>query len=420
MPDDGAVAVAEAPVVEAVQESSQSTPVEKQPIDKQDNRKQPDGLRKRIADLRRQADSVIDPAEKQQLLDDAKELNNRVGKVGAYEQVYPTVREARETKALFEAVGGKDGVANLQRIHSNAQEIDRKFEVGDTSLIPQMFDEAPEGMVKLAPAIFAHLEKTNPEAYEKAVSPHAIKFLDKSGFPEAFDDMVALFKSGKTQEGDALALKLARFVAGHRQATATQETKANPEVERLQRELQERNKKDSDATVDRVYNAVNTHAGPVIDKFLKPIVSKLGLSTEQYSDLREAAWKQLQDTRNKDETYKLTVNSKFGKNADDAAAYMKGETESRAEAAARHVANFRYGHQLRNGVVKTPSTTTGPVTPNVQRGKEPSPSEIDYGRSGMEAIKKAGLWDAKRHHDMADVIMDGIAPMKGGGIRKWK
>jgi hypothetical protein len=172
--------------------------------------------------------------------------------------------------------------------------------------------------------------------------------------------------------------------------------------------------------VDRVYTAVNTHAGPVIDKFLKPIVAKLGLSQEQYSDLREAAWKHLQDTRNQDETYKLTVNSKFRKNADDAAAYMKGETESRAESAARHVANFRYGHQLRNGVVKPTVTTKSPVTPNVTQGREPTPSEIDYGRTGIETIKKAGLWDARRHHDLADVIMDGIAPMKGGGIRKWK
>jgi hypothetical protein len=222
MPDDGAVAVAEAPVAEvssvesAEVESTQSTETQTQETDRQDGRKQPDALRKRIAEIRRQADSITDPAEKQRLLDDAKELNNRVGKVAAYEQHFATVREARETKALIDSLGGREGLTNLQSVHAKAAEIDKALETGDPSIVGKMWEEAPQGMAKLAPVIFARLEQANPQEYAKAVIPHAVKFFDNAGFPEAFDQMVQLYQGGKKAEADALALRLGRWFSSQR------------------------------------------------------------------------------------------------------------------------------------------------------------------------------------------------------------
>ena len=138
MPDEGAVAVAEAPVAEpAAQPSTEILPgestqaTEKPEPEKTDGRKQPDALRKRIADLRRQADSVADPAEKQRLIEDAKALNDGMGKMRAYEQHFPTVKEARETKALVESLGGREGLTSLQNVQARAAEIDRALETGD-------------------------------------------------------------------------------------------------------------------------------------------------------------------------------------------------------------------------------------------------------------------------------------------------
>src|SRR5271170_4722267 len=132
MADEGAVAVAEAPVSDVSSpelsggESSQVT--ETPETEKQDGRNQPDALKKRIAELRRQADGIVDPAQKAALLADAKELNNRVGKVAAYEQQFPTVREAREVKALVESFGGRDGLARVQTDLARAQTVDNQLE----------------------------------------------------------------------------------------------------------------------------------------------------------------------------------------------------------------------------------------------------------------------------------------------------
>src|SRR6185312_15272090 len=298
MADEGAVAVAEAPAVEtqdtsfvdapAVEAAKETDP--KPEAEKTDGRRQPDALRKRIADLRRQADAVADPAEKQRLLEDAKELNNRVGKVAAYEQQFPTLREAREVKALVESFGGREGLTQVQQTLSEVQQIDRALEVGDPSVATRMWDEAPQGMPKIVPVLLSEFEQRNPQEYEKAVAPHAVKFLDNSGFPEAFDQMVRAYQGGDKENADALAKKLAQWVQTQRQGQ-TQEQKTDPRVEQLQRELDERENRESAQATDRAYNDVLAHAAPVIDKHLRPIVAKLGLSQQQYDALREDTWK---------------------------------------------------------------------------------------------------------------------------------
>ena len=132
-------------------------------------------------------------------------------------------------------------------------------------------------MTKLAPVIFAELEKANPAEYQKAVVPHAVKFFDASGFPEAFDKMVGLYQAGNKADGDALAAKMAQWFSQQRKGVEAQ-PKPDPQVERLQRELDERKTGESKQAVDRAYSDVVSHAGPVIDKYLKPIVAKLGLN----------------------------------------------------------------------------------------------------------------------------------------------
>lgn len=418
MADDGAVAVVDAPVVDAGAESFVDTPVEtketeKPESDKLDGRRQPDALRKRISSLREQAATTADPAEKQRLLDDAKELNNRVGKVAAYEQHFPTVREAREVKALVESFGGREGLAGAQATLQQVQQVDKWLDSGDKQASDAMWKESPQGMTKLAPVIFAELEKANPQEYEKAVVPHAVKFFDKSGFPEAFDQMVGAYQSGDKATGDKLSARLAQWFSSQRQGIK-EAPRADPEVERLQRELDERKSGESKQATDRAYSDVVSHAGPTIDKYLKPIVAKLGLSAEQYSDLREYAWKHLQDTRNADPTYKITANAKYKQGLDIATPYIKSETEARAQDAAKHAANFRYGHQLKNGFVKTPNATATPITPGITKGKEPTPSEIDYSSKGVQVAKKQGF------KDLSDMILAGKAPLKAGGIRQWR
>lgn len=435
MPDgmDGASAVIESPVVDTQENFSDepsSSITDKQPItkeantpadDKLDGRKQPDPLRKRIASLRSQAESVTDPAEKAALLADAKALNDKVGKVGAYESLFPTVREVREVKALLDTVGAdhggdwKTGLQTMQQRIGEARQIDQQLEAGDPAVVQKIWDEAPEGVPKIMPALLDKFAESKPAEYQKLIAGHTVKFLDTSGFPSAFDQMVQAYESGDKVTAARIKEQMIRFVAENR-AQATTQPKVDPEVERLRNQLKERETKDVTAANQTALKAVESHSLPILETKIKAIVGKLGLSPDQIKALTTHAWNDLQDTRNADSTYKTITTSRYQSGgATSWAEYAKGWTNDNAEVSARKVANLYYGHQLRNGAVAKPNPTAA-VTPKagIVQGQQPSRDEIDYSQRGVMAARKAGF------RDLADMLMAGQAPLKVGGVRKWK
>jgi hypothetical protein len=428
MADEGAVAVLESPEVSVNSDISSDVPnksidaidgqpkiTEKSEPERQDGRRQPDALRKRVAELRRQADTITDPVAKAALLSDAKALNDTIGKARAYEEQFPTVREVREVKALLDSVGGREGFQQMQATIGEVERIDALLEAGDPSVLDALWEEAKNGMPKLVPAIIDRLEKESPQEYEKAITPHAVKFFDNSGFPVVFDRMVQAFSSGKTDEGKAMALELATWFSNLRQGSQSQQQqKPDPEVERLRAQLAEKTQSEESRAVDSAYNAVVEHAGPTIDKVLKPIIGRLGLSTEQYNLLRGDVWDYLQKTRNADPTYKTVAKAKQKQGYDAWTEYAKGWTTDNVESSAQHMAKLRYGHQLKNGAKSTNATVAPGAKPTFQTGKEPGPAEIDYGPKGTAAARKAGF------RDVGDMILSGQAPLKSGGIRKWR
>lgn len=419
MADEGAVLEAvESPVInesgsgEPTESTSEAQPNEQQ--DRQDNRRQPDALKKHIADLRRQADAITDPAEKKAALDRIKLLYDTTGKARGYEEQFPTVREAREVKALLDAVGGREGFQQMQATLSEVEQIDQQLSAGDPTVANRMWDEAPDGMPKIMPALLERFSKEKPQEYQQFIAPRSIGYLDQNGFPQAFDRMVQLYDAGKTEDAQAIRDQLIQWVVSNRQQ-AQQQRQADPEVERLRQELDQLKQGGESQKVETAYNAVVDHAGPTIDKFLKPLVGKLGLTGEQYNLLRQDVWNHIQDTRNSDATYKTVAPAKQRQGYDQWTQYAKRWTEDNAETSARAMVKARYGHQLQKGVqTSTQQVTKAPGSVSVQQGKEPAPSEIDYSPKGQQVAKKAGF------KDLADMLLSGQAPLKSGGVRKWR
>ena len=145
-------------------------------------------------------------------------------------------------------------------------------------------------------------------------------------------------------------------------------------------------------------------------------MGKLGLSQDQIQALTKHAWNDLQDTRNADATYKLLTKSKYGSGGATAwAEYAKGWTSDNAAESARKVAHLYYGHQLKNGAVKTAVDATRPPTAQAQvtKGEMPKPTEIDYGAKGLATARKMGF------KDLQDMLLAHKAPLIGGGVRQW-
>lgn len=384
-----------------------------------DGRKVSDPLRRRIADLKRQADTMTDPEQKKALLNDARALSDTLGRSRAYEELIPTVAEAREIKALLDAVGGREGVAKLQEAIGDVDETDRLLEAGDASVLDRIWPENPQAIAKLVPAILERIGQENPTAYFDAITPHALNFIEQSGFSAALQEIYTGLEQGDSKAILQTIQRMAQWLAGQKaqsQQKYSKQTRVDPERQKFETEKQQfENQKQTEA-VNSAYNSVVDHAGPSIDKVLKPMVAKLGLSAEQYSLLREDTWKYIQDTRNSNATYKITAASKMKQGMTQAADYIKKWTDDNARTASEHVVKLRYGHQLKAGTAaKSPtgSPTGGKVNATVN-GKEPLPSEIDYSSKGLLVAKRAGF------KDIGDMILSGQAPLKTGVTRKWR
>ena len=424
MPDEGMSAVAEAvePVNAEVNagESTESTgaddgqpKVKEGEGDRQDNRHQPDALKKHIADLRRRADAITDPVEKKAELDRIKFLYDTSGKARGYEQQFPTVREAREVRALLESVGGREGVTKMQATLSEIEQIDRALAAGDPSVADRMWDEAPDGMPKIMPALLDKFAQGKPQEYEKFIAPRSIGYLDQAGFPQAFDRMVQLYDAGKTDEAQAVRNELIQWVSGNRQA-AQQQKQADPEVERLRAELAKRDEGQESQKVDAAYSSVVDHAGTAIDTAARPLIGKLGLSREENAAFRQAVWNHLVETRNAHADYKTIAPAKQRQGYDKWTDYANRWTDDNAEASIRAVLKTPPWSRIASSKTPVTAVTKSPTQVSVQKGTEPSPSEIDYGPKGLQAARKAGF------KDLGDMLLSGQAPLKAGGIRKWR
>ncbi len=428
MADEGISAVVEAVDVSQTEnvadEPVESTGQDGQPKvkegeqDRQDGRRQPDAIKKHIADLRRRADLITDPTEKKAEFDRLKLLYDTSGKARGYEEQFPTVREAREVRALLEAIGGREGFQQMQATLSEVQQIDQALSAGDPSVVERMWNEAPDGMPKLMPALLDKFAATKPQEYEKFIAPRSIGYLDQAGFPQAFDRMVQLYDAGKTAEAQAIRSELIQWVSGNRQ-TAQQQKQADPEVERLRAELAKRDEGQESQRVEAAYNSIVDHAGQAIDRAARPIIGKFGLTKEENAAFRQAVWDHLQRTRNAHADYKTIAPAKQRQGYDKLTEYANRWTDDNAEASIRAVLKTPPWSRIAGKTAVT-VVTRSPAQVSAQTGKEPHPDDILYGAAGIAALKKAGVWNPQRHRDIGDALMDGVAPLKAGGIRRWR
>lgn len=415
MPDDVAAAVVDAPESVSVDTSDDvSTETQEQPVqpDKLDGRRQPDALKKHVADLRREAEALTDPAAKKNALDRIKFLYDTSGKARGYEEQFPTVREAREVKALLESFGGREGIQKMQSTLSDVEQIDAALAAGDASVIERMWQEAPEGMPKLVPHIADRFQKDNPQEYETFIAPRAVRYMDQQGFPQAFDRMVQAYEANDTKTAQAIKDQLIQWVTSNRQAQKQQE-QTNPELERLRQELQELKQGGEAQKVDSAYNSVVDHAGLAIDAIAKPIVAKFNLSRDEYAAFRNAVWEHLQNSRNANETYKTVAPAKQRQGYDAWTEYAKRWTQDNADASVRAVLKTPPWTRLQasSGTTKQ---ATAPVVKGVEIGKMPTREEIDYSPRGIAVAKREGF------KDLQDMLLSGQAPLKAGGIRKFR
>ena len=121
----------------------------------------------------------------------AEHLRGRYFKAQDYEQVYPSVQEARDAKETLEIYGGSEGIEAIKAESQEFAATLAQLDAGDPAALRQLASENPEAILNLAGPGLDLVRSINPQAYGAIVSDSFSKLLESNGFPQGTETLVA-------------------------------------------------------------------------------------------------------------------------------------------------------------------------------------------------------------------------------------
>jgi hypothetical protein len=377
MDGDGAAAVMEAPVetqateASTIPESTGSTtgstketkPAQTdpaKPAEKVDNRQNPDALRKALKWLRENG---------QEHSKAAQDLERSLGELKSWKTVAPTVKEAREIKAAFDAVGGREKLAEMQQYTTKMREVDSLIEAGDERVLPMILEsaEAKSGVAKLLPGLMRELIKTHSAEVSRAIQPHVGGYLESQGFSEVLNAMAGAFKSNEPAKANQL---LGQLIAWWNKGPGSQ----SEEVEKPAGEQaweKDKQKFLQEAYAAKVKATADAHLDQAtiqIDKELAPYLKTYGIPPETAELIRADVWNRIGKERDADPIFTVRINDLINDRSrkvdPQALAFLNAQVDQRVKEAVRKEIGLRYGF-IKNGTQKPAEKTSVTAPPAV-------------------------------------------------------
>ena len=125
-----------------------------------------------------------------------KHLGEQHARQFALTQIDPKgIDGVREKYALLDGlvrgdVKGVDALTAIQEELAGVEEVDNLLASGDPRAFDALGEDFNAGLAKLAPAYLERIQKTDPAAFEAAITPHVISALASSDALKAFNDLV--------------------------------------------------------------------------------------------------------------------------------------------------------------------------------------------------------------------------------------
>ena len=355
-------------------ETTPETPEIEKPIDARTN---PQAIRNALKSLR---DSSPEHAPV------ARELNNIVGRYGAYKAEFPTVASAREAKAQLEAVGGLEGLASLQSTIKSVNETDAGLYAGDPRVLDSLIEDMKsagklESFGKLAGPYLDKLKGLDEKAYYETMKPHFYQGLVEVGLPNALKALAKVLSGEKPDLNTAKSIleevtdwfgNLENTVKGADKDKLAPERQA---FERERTEYQTQKQRDFESSVSTSCDsASNRELGTTLKGYLKSPFFK-GFSRESLQDLAGGIKQRLLSELTADKNYQAQMDAFFSVQNPDKAKieqYHASKVKTMANRIVKSVIETRYPNYLKVGAkAKLTVAKPGTVTPTPTAGRRP-------------------------------------------------
>jgi hypothetical protein len=286
-----------------------------------------------------------------------KAITDGYFRADAYAKVFPKVEEAQAAKQLIEGVGGLDGLTQIQSRIATYDAQDEGLKSGNPEVLDAAFKDFPEGMATLAPHYLDKLAKSNPEAFEATIAPHAMGMLDRAGIPSHIAQMM--------QETDPARLKnmvgqLDAWIKKNSETVKTMRTAqpTNPLEGKLKEQQTALQKSQDEFFSKQVDTAMNSAAQPELVKTVDQYAKTYKLNDVQKARFGTSLATRVVQEMLADDTFKkqdqLRRNSK---DVEKVSSFRATEFQRRLSDAA-----FKEAQEL-YGATQRPANGTGEVKP---------------------------------------------------------
>lgn len=317
----------------------------------------------------------------------------------AYRELAPKgMEDLRQWKTTLDALGGSEAAAEMMGRVAEIEQIDSRIEAGDFSVVNDLPEAMQKGFFQMLPEALNAMSEKDVNAFNAIVQPHFKAALAGTGMGEHLKTMYA--KAEGNAEVQALIKQQYDWFQQQTQGGAAMPTgtkTVDPQVQRLQAELETRRAADDTAFVSGITQATEKYVGESFAKNAEVYLKQLGLSEAQKSDLMESFGAKLTDKLGSDAAFNKQLaayKSLKGRNADTVNTYIKGKIDDIAKPILDGLVTARYGSKRAAATTpRTSVTTTQGGAVRVAQAPDPAQWNRDKMESlGYEATVKRGIF----------------------------
>lgn len=249
--------------------------------------------------------------ERAQLL---KQVQDAFFRASTYQSHYDTPEAAQRAKVTFEALGGDEGIAQLQEHSGLYQQMEDMASKGSPEMISSWREEYPDGFRKAAPVILSELEKMDARAFSETIRPHLVKSLASSGLTDAMQRIAYLAKQANndmlTREVGSVQAWLDGMTQEEQQRQQQQNDPRNAQFDQRARELSTR---EASIRTQQITSEVQPYLTKTITDSLADYTKGKTLSEKASGDLRNAVLQEINSTLSADKVYQANLSALNGK-----------------------------------------------------------------------------------------------------------
>jgi hypothetical protein len=276
------------------------------------------------------------------LADEHFQLGRVVGEKG----IYKNFDEARTVRSHYDAVGGADGIADLQSRSQALDDIDERVDRGDPSVIKDMAENAPGGFKLLVPEAVETLRKMDSEAFDSLMRPHFVQALEAAGLGEEILQTIEELRAGQNEVAQRRLANLQRWFAAQRDAVERQKSvKPDPRLADLDRRDKEvRQKEEASFRKNLSYDTMN-YINSSLGEELENLWKGYDLKDNQKQYLAQRVYDEVEKMFKEDKSYQSQNNANIrSRNHARALTYIKSQVDVALPRAARTVWDTLYGN----------------------------------------------------------------------------